>query len=84
MVIQRELVAYRHQESTKAAPRSNLEIMETLTPKIIQANKCATCNTEMIWAHMLKDKQQLRIDWHNNAPGHMKGNVLHALSAKNS
>ena len=49
-VIQRKLVAYKHQDAAKGL-RFNLKVDHILRLKEAQSNRCAACNTELLWAY---------------------------------
>ena len=67
-VIQRKLVANKRQDTAKGLP-FNLKVDHILELKKAQANRCAACNIELLWAYQPKDTKQFSVDRLDNTNG---------------
>ena len=73
-VIQRKLVAYKHQDAAKGL-RSGRGANHILRLKEAQSNLCSACNIELHWAYQPKDTQQFSVDRLDNTVGHIRDNI---------
>ena len=77
-VIQRKLVAYKHQNAAKGLRSGRgpkLKVDHILRLKEAKLNRCAACNIELLWAYKPKDTQQFSVDRLDNIVGNIRDNI---------